>query len=183
MVRSLAVLLALIALPLTALGQQCPNAKCQPAALQPPTLIAPLGTIDGSKSPELIPDDTAYRLFFVSVATPPNPTADQLRRQRGKLGIVQLTEPDLQILISTLSQFYVQYADFRNRENAAADLTRAQGLPINVRASGARRDALVQQFLDELKSELTPAGVAALDAHVQREKTRMKMVPVPNNGQ
>lgn len=161
---ALSALTVLVLLPLALLAQNAP--------------VMPPGTIDGAKNPELIPDVVAYRLFFVAVATPPGPTADQQRRQTAKLARIGLTQADSQILISTLTTFYTQYPDFIKRENAAADQARAAGLPIDVKASGARRDALVQSTLAGLKSALTPTGVEALEAHVQQEKAGIKIVPM-----
>jgi hypothetical protein len=43
------------------------------------------GAIDGSKTPELIPDSVAFRMFFEAVSEPPLPTPEQVRRQRAKL--------------------------------------------------------------------------------------------------
>jgi len=159
----------------------CPNVYAQQAITTQTQIVVPPGTIDGAKTPDQIPDVVAYRLFFVSVAVPPSATADKQERQRTYLARIGLGDPDLAALIAKLTDFYAQYADFRKRENDAADQTRAKGMPVDVRASVVRRDALVQSIRNELKSALTPAGMELLDAHVQREKQGMKILTIPNS--
>jgi hypothetical protein len=146
------------------------------------TQVAP-GTVDGSKSPELIPDNVAYRLVFVSLAIPPNATAAQQRRQGAFLARIGLNESDSLVLLTKLSSFYTRYADFRKHENDAADQARGTGVPIDgtwVRLSIQRRDALVQSVRDELRTVLSPNGMNLLDTFVQKEKRGMTIASVPS---
>lgn len=174
-------LVVLLVLPVNLTAQErCANGE----VILPHTYNTPLppGSIDGSKNPELIPDVVAYRLFFVAVATSPQPTEAQVRRQRAFLGRIKLPDTDRRLLVSHLAKFRTEYEDFKARENDAADQQRAQGISVDAQASIARRDALVQRHIDELKRKLTPDGMAALNAHIQKEKRNMVIAAAPPMG-
>jgi hypothetical protein len=47
---------------------------------------------DGAVNPELIPDSTAYRLYFAMVSRPFVPSDDQVKRQKLEIGRVGLQE-------------------------------------------------------------------------------------------
>ncbi|MDE3178093.1 MAG: hypothetical protein KGM47_00420 [Acidobacteriota bacterium] len=131
--------------------------------------------IDGAIHPELIPDSTAYRLFFLTIATPLDATAAQQRRERAYLESAGLDGKDLQAAVSVLATFKAQYdklikqydGSVTNANEAAA--TRAVGLFL------LSQRAIVLDTLAQLKARLSPGGMARLEAHVQREKRNMKI--------
>ena len=109
-------------------------ALCMTAAAQlPPTTHAhsapSVAMIDGSKNPELIPDSTAYRLFFVSVADGTNPSEDEIARHRAHLSRLGLKDVDEQSLAQVLKTFKTQYGDLIANYNGLADTTFRQGQP------------------------------------------------------
>ena len=131
--------------------------------------------IDGSGNPELIPDATAYRLFFVVASTMPNPRAEEYARQRAHVGKIHLREDDNQQLIPVLNSFRVQYADLIKRYNAIAEAAALKGnVPDNSWVL-TQRDALVQNTREQLNRVLTQDGAARLQEHIQREKRGIKI--------
>jgi hypothetical protein len=60
------------------------------------------GTINGEQHPELIPDSTAYRLYFIVVSELPNPSPEQRNRQLSHLHKIGLQGTDLATLVNTL---------------------------------------------------------------------------------
>lgn len=152
------------------------------ALLSTPTLNAqqtpyPMGTqappnvIDGSKTPELIPDSVAYRLWLVAVAEDPADAPSP--RQQSHLRAAGLGDSDLLAASKILANFKTRYAQLIAEYNAAATANPNS----NDGLSGflSDRGILVQNTRDELKAALTPKGMTSLDAHVQSEKTRMKV--------
>jgi hypothetical protein len=131
--------------------------------------------IDGAVHPELISDSTAYRLYFLSVAETPNPTAKAKTRQLAHLRRTRLDDDDLQILTSTLENFKLQYASLIEKYNREAEIIDAKGGTPDIHAFLIQRDALVQSTRDYLKRTLSFAGSAHLEEHVQAEKRNMKV--------
>jgi hypothetical protein len=94
---------------------------------------------------------------------------------------IGLSEADLQAFTNDLKPFHTRYSAFLQRENAAADELRSSGKTIEdawVKASLARRDAIVQQTRDLMKSDLSADGLQLLDQYVQGEKAGMKIVSI-----
>ena len=71
---------------------------------QPSTLVEPL--VDGATNPELIPNDAALRSLFLAIMLPSNPDKDQLDTLRLKVGRMNLSESDMDILVRELGNFY-----------------------------------------------------------------------------
>ncbi len=167
----LLVLLMTSALPLWA--QPAPPGDSMPGMDH----FQPTAIIDGKDHPELIPDLTAYRLFFIAVGETPNPTEERKARQRAfihKMGNVG--DVDEQAIVQTLADFKVRFnamvSEFNKRvENAVKS---GASLP-DTDEFLKQRDQLVQQTRDKLQLETSPDGMANLDAHVQREKRRMQI--------
>ncbi|MGH9756802.1 MAG: hypothetical protein ACRD4M_03635 [Candidatus Acidiferrales bacterium] len=134
---------------------------------------APLNVIDGSKTPELIPVSSAYRLWLIAAAEDAADTSGG--RLQARLGAAGLRDADANNTTKILAEFRTRYAQLIAEYNADATANHP-----NTNEGLARflsdRDALVQNTRDDLKVALTPRGMADLDAHVQREKSRMKIV-------
>lgn len=131
--------------------------------------------IDGSVHPELIPDSTAYRLYFIVASEMPDAIGEQRTRQLAHLGRVGLQANDLQRLITTLETFKLQYADLIAAYNAEAEALTAAGSKPDIDKFLLQRDGLVEATRDRVKRSLTKKGMALLDAHVQKEKSKMKV--------
>jgi len=118
--------------------------------------------IDGSKNPELIPDATAYRLFFVA--------ASRAKAQQALLTSVGLGEQDSQGAARVLADFGKRYAALIEEYNQSSDKSQAA-----LSAFYAKRDALVQATRDALSVAVSADGVATLHNHIQGQKFRMKV--------
>lgn len=131
--------------------------------------------IDGAVHPELIPDSTAYRLYFLVVSEKPNPPAEAKRRQLAHLQMLRLDNEDLQILITELENFKVHYTQMIDLYNAEATAALASGSQTNQPAFLVQRDSLVDATREKLKSRLSPDGLNRLELYVQNEKRNMSL--------
>jgi hypothetical protein len=131
--------------------------------------------IDGAAHPELIPDSTAYRLLFVVVGEPPNPTPQGVVRQAARLNAAGLTGNDAQAAVGVLATFKTRYADLLAHYNQAVLGAQRAGPAPDLPSFLAARDALVQSTRCALTSALTPKGAASLSAYVQHEKAHMEV--------
>jgi hypothetical protein len=138
--------------------------------------IAPEGTIDGSKTPWLIPDAVAYRLFFLTVSEAPIPSEGQIRRQRSRLVQANLTEDEYRAVSTSLSEFKLHQAAFELRYSQIAD----QLGSVDETSLAKERDAIVESTRQELRNRLGPDAMSRLEAPIQREKRNMKIVPNPS---
>lgn len=129
--------------------------------------------IDGSKNPELIPDSSGYRLYFIAVSENPSPSVAETTRQRAHLTSAGLKGDDIQAAATVLADFKTQYAALISLYNESADVKSGSqaGLPLFL----SKREALVQATRDALKTALTPKGMTSFHAHVLGEKARMKV--------
>jgi hypothetical protein len=120
--------------------------------------------VDGSKNPEAVPDDLAYRHFFAAFAAHPTPTSQELARQNAQLGPLQLAAADRGAFVGILGSFRVRLDQI---EKAVA----VAGTPANLASLQAQKVALAASTLANLRQTLTPAGVSRIDQYVQ---TRVK---------
>ena len=133
------------------------------------------GMIDGAQHPELIPDSTAYRLLLITVSEEPNPTPEEAERQLAFLRAAGLDSDDIEAAILVLATFRAQYADLITRYNEAVASANAAGIAPDLATFLQQRDSLVQFTRAALASALSNAGMDRFHAHVQREKSRMKV--------
>src|SRR5215471_18201282 len=110
--RTFLGLLALAALAANALVVLSPGSAAGPqnrsgtCCSSPPAhaqSVYPPGTIDGADHPELIPDEVAYKMLFLSLMEPENPTEAQRARQEAKLRMIVLSENDQASFLAGLS--------------------------------------------------------------------------------
>lgn len=134
------------------------------------------GLIDGAQHPELIPDQVAYRLYFVVVSEMPNATQQERLRQAAHLKSIGVTkDEDLQSLIQVLTDFKVRYTQLVTAYNQVAEAADRAGSSPDFGTFLRNRDDLVQSTRDRLTSTLSAEALALLDARVQSEKTHMKV--------
>lgn len=139
--------------------------------------------IDGAVNPELIPDLTAYRLWFTSVSRGPNPSDAEVQRQSFQVNKTRMTADDQKILIGVLTTFKIQYQNLIQSFNEEATAAWSRHESPNFAAFVLQRDLLVQSTRDSLKGKLTPGGSMLLDAHIQSEKRHMHMSDPKGGGQ
>lgn len=151
-------------------------AKPRPAGLQsqpaPPRQPDPPGTIDGSKNPELIPDEVAYKMLFLVLFEPENATEAQKARQQAKINQVGLSEEDSVALLTVTAEFH--------RQMTAIDSQAAEVLKRNPSPHPASADWQLLAQLQKQKDQLVPNGIAALAAALSAEGTRKLLLHLPN---
>jgi hypothetical protein len=111
--------------------------------------ILPPGTIDGSKTPEVIPDVIAYRLVFAAFSEPADAAPAQLARQGAKLSQLKLSDSDAVAVTFALS-------DFHSRYSALIAIQSPQPTQVNSSAFIAARDAIVVDTLTTIASRASP---------------------------
>ncbi len=144
------------------------------------SIMLPPGTIDGSKTPQLIPDATAYRLFFTAVSEPITKTAKEAERERVKLLRAQFSPEDLQAAVAIFDGFHQQRQALELRYRKAISTASSSDKAGIERNMLAERDALVADTRDTLASALSTEGLLQLDRLIQREKSNMMMAPFPS---
>lgn len=152
-----------------ALGASAQDATHQNPATTPETVI------DGALHPDQIPDSVAYRLWFLTVSTVPNPTTKDKARQASHLGMIGLESGDRQQLLTILADFRLQWTKLVNDYNESARAAISQNSQPDTTTFLQKRDDLVQHVRDTLKQVLTPDGMGKLDAFVRSEKRSMKI--------
>jgi hypothetical protein len=178
MVRSFLIAAVFLVVALGALAPVPSNRSQEPAPahLHPAVPANQALMIDGAEHPELIPDSTAYRLFFNTVAEVPNPKQDCKARQLAYLGSAGLKgDNDLQAAIETLAAFKAQYSDLIARYNQSAEESSAKGQSPDLATFLTQRNALVQTTRNGLETVLSADAMTRLHAHIQREKRKMKI--------
>jgi hypothetical protein len=137
--------------------------------------IIPSGTIDGAKTPWLIPDSVAYRLFFETVAERTQPTDDEIRRQRSRLTGIDLTDEEYKAVVTALSEFKTADEALQLKYSDIAE----HGGIVDEATVLSERDAIVEGTRTHLTERISAQAVASLNAHIQSEKSKMKIIPNP----
>lgn len=126
----------LLLAPMTAAAQQ-PSIHQHPAV--------PADTIDGSKTPTLIPDSTAWRLWMLSVTSkdPTHPELDQ-QREDAYLRAAGYEEDELPVMRAQLYSFRTAYDTMIAEHNRGEAANQHPSLD----ALKAKRDTLVKASID-----------------------------------
>jgi len=160
------------------------KAGANPAPEQQTDVLAreqqlPPGTIDGSVTPELIPDIVAFRLFFsVACEGPANPSVmpssgaaapshpEISDKQRAIIRPVQLDDNDQDALFTEL-------ASFKNNLHAIASRSARTQLQNSSTATPVDEiEQATRTTLNAVRSKMTPDGFQRLETHVQAFKSR-----------
>jgi|SRR5450631_2423614 hypothetical protein len=162
----------MVVLPAVVLAQQF-NSTSMPA-MPGMDHSQPTKMIKGSDNPAAIPDATAYRLYFIAIGNPLNPTAAMIARQRAHVAKIGLASADAQALIPLLDSFKIRFAVITTAYNAQVEAAVKSGTQVpSVAAFFALRDQLVTDQRARLALAMTPTGMAQFDAHIQHEKSGM----------
>lgn len=148
--------------------------------------VAPVTVIDGAKNPELIPDDTAFRLWLITVSTQPNPASSERERQMSHLVKINFSNVNDYVALSPiLTEFKSQYTALIKNYNDAQTAIWARGAvpdPSDLKLFLQQRDDLVAATRRTIANQLTFKGNTELTAHVQAEKKKMQ-IHVSKEGQ
>lgn len=132
------------------------------------------GMIDGSATPQLIPDTTAYRLFFLVASDGgQSPTPDQASRRSMVLHSAHVLRPSEEtaattILVNFRSNYMALIAKYNLSVQGSNDTRTAWANFV------AQRNALVQSTRGQLAAALSAATMSAFNLKVQAEKVHMK---------
>jgi hypothetical protein len=141
----------------------------------------PPGTIDGAKTPELIPDETAWRMVFLGIAEPEAATEEQKARAQAKIASIGLNKQDAEAFLYMLSQFQTrldgltaQMVEIQNRSPMMH--------PLSTDAEQMREllEQTYQLYADTtaaLPAKLSPEGLEKLQAYMQETKRTTKIIP------
>jgi hypothetical protein len=131
--------------------------------------------VDGAKNPELIPDSTAFRLWLVTVSPSSNSAEKDRAFQQAHFNQLQLLGADRLALMSVLTEFKTQYADLIARYNESAKAGLLNGTQVDTKAFLQQREELVSNTRIAIKNRLSSEAADRVEAHVQREKSRIKI--------
>jgi hypothetical protein len=150
-------------------------------------VTAPPGVIDGSLHPELIPDEAAITVFWISIMEPPN--SDPLARDRfdAKIHKMDLPATDAEILWAAAQQFQSAFEPYRDQARQLAEASVAKAVPAATLKALAQQRADVAASIDRLAStnhagilgRLSPKGAVAFRENLMDVKLHMKIVPPP----
>jgi hypothetical protein len=105
-----------------------------------------------------------------------NPSEERKARQLSFLRTAGLGDSDIQAVVPVLAKFKSQYAYLIERYNRSVVIAKARGATPDVATFLRKREELVQSTRNALGTVLSTNGMTSFHAHVQREKTRMKVV-------
>lgn len=167
MVKMSRIVLALSAVSLSA---QQHHPKVAPSQ----SLNGSAAVIDGARNPELIPDSVAREMILKAWAEPLVQSAQQSARQRAKLAPLQLQPLEYAAVTRVVANFHEQITDLENRYRAS--LAQASG----VAALNAEKEQIVSGAVAAIVLSLSSPAQDRFLAHVQHEKSRIKIIPFPN---
>jgi hypothetical protein len=141
-----------------------------PASGQTHNHAQPLSVlVDGSKTPDQIPDNLAYRPFILSVAIPLNATSADAAAQADRLRPISLGTADTAALIGALNHVKEQVdALLAEEQRVASDSGLSAAEQLNrVLDLHSARDAFLDAIAVKILSALSPAANAKLDAWIK----------------
>ncbi|HEX3437383.1 MAG TPA: hypothetical protein VHT24_11505 [Pseudacidobacterium sp.] len=140
--------------------------------------------ISGKDHPELIPDLTAYHLYFMVVGELPNPSTKALARQKACLAkMTGMKEEDSQAIARIIGTYKLQWTAMVNDYNARVDAAVRIGSTLPDSAAFLqKRSQLVQQYVDMLRKTLSPSGMAQFEEHIQEQKALVLLSLVLTSG-
>lgn len=148
---------------------QAQNASAGPTQHLVTSASAPI-LVDGSKTPDKIPDWLAYRHFIRAISESTGASVEEKSRRESRLAPIGFSKADHDITISALSGAREQLVAFeaqRQIESAS---------PSEASIQNARLDSLLQQehdYLDGIKaswySSISVAGRALLDKYIRTQ--------------
>jgi hypothetical protein len=118
--------------------------------------------IDGSVTPNKIPDTVAYRLFFIALSNP-SPV------QQEQINSIGLGSSDANALTTLLTVFHSKYQAISDQFNSDVEQGSADLASFLI-----QRSKLVRDTRRAVAGQLSPVGAKLVDAFVQVEKGKMK---------
>ncbi|MCI0620742.1 MAG: hypothetical protein L0387_03575 [Acidobacteria bacterium] len=157
--RSLVLLVSVAFLLVAVLLSRAPQLKELRAAPQ---------EVDGSQHPELIPDETAYRLFFLIASADADSSDLQRSQAQAVVASVLLTESDRTILKQVIQQY--------RQDLSVLDMEAGN---LGTGDKYQRKQDRLKRAISDLNGRLTALGAGQLFSNIQREKRKIKLFPLP----
>lgn len=129
---------------------------------------------DGAVNPELIPDSTAYHLYFLNLSTKVNPSVDESHYQSAAIGHLGLDGIDQLRLIGVLRDFRDRRDGLIARFNIYATSAQARGEVVDQTLFLQQLDDLTVSTRASLKLSLSDMALTNLDRRVQEVKKHIK---------
>jgi hypothetical protein len=131
--------------------------------------------VDGSKNPESIPDDVAYRHFLLAIAIHENPSQDELLRRSTLVARVGLSKADHDAFVSALGSLREELDAV---DQARTSLTAASPISAFEEVQMQER-RLLDDAVARLRGVLSTEGRMKFDDHIrQYVKKRIKILGV-----
>lgn len=131
----------------------------------PTTPSYPPGSVTG----DAVPDSVAYRMVFISLSVPANPSASDTAAQASKVNAIGLSPVDSTALVADVSGFVGAYSSIYQQ-------WKTKTLPAGASAS-SQRDGLINSIKASLQHDMSAAGWTAFSAYVTNQKVRIHTVP------
>ncbi len=132
--------------------------------------------VDGSQTPDAIPDSVAYRLWLITVSPAPDATEKQRAFHKAHLKKLPLNLVDGLTLDLILSDFKRDYLDLIAKHNKQQRDQLAHGvLTVDDAKFLQQRDDLVSSTRVAIQQKLSLDGAVAVDGHVKNEKIHMQL--------
>ncbi len=129
--------------------------------------------VDGSKTPELIPDDLAYRHFILAIAEPRSPTVEETKRRETRLIPIGLSASDYDLCISALAGLREKLDMIEaGRREALADTTEHRDSTL-LTLKGQENMAITAVRV--ALRRLSPDGQSRLDGYI-RARVKQRIV-------
>jgi len=167
----LVLVLTLIAYPLTLVGQHSHAADII-GQVDSHLPLPASDLIDGAKTPNLVPDLTAWRLWLLSV-TAEDSSRPELAEARRRAFLRSAGIPEIEIPLAEegIAQFRKDYGALMDNYNKRLN----GGENPSLLQFRAQRDALVQAIQNSLSGKLETTTVGKLRQHISSQKARMKV--------
>ena len=132
----------------------------------------PTNLIDGSKTPDLIPDSTAFRHWLLITSVVPNASNADFVRQQAEVSKLGLTESEKLKLRLVLANFRRQYEALIQRHNDRAKAGKHPDLNLLLQ----QLDDLVASARTAINTTLSSDSVARIENLVKIHKNLIQIV-------
>lgn len=166
MKRRLVTIVICLGCPVATGLARAQGASCSAPGQNTATCNSSSAEIDGSQTPNLIPDTTAYFLVMLSLVPPDPGNREGQFKFTSRLDRITLDDSDRQAFVTVLEDF--------GREYAAWGARGATAIP-------ADRDEIVGHHILMITQRLSDDGGKRVRAYVVGEKRNMRM-PQPTPG-
>ncbi len=136
--------------------------------------------------PELIPDDVAYKMLFLSLIEPANPAEADQARQDAKLRMIGLSDEDNASFLARLGEFRDRMKDLGDRSEEILKMTpnpsRGSNEWLELSDIEQQTNTLVTDTVEALHTGLSQDGFSKLQARLAQFKHTIKAFPMPDVG-